>query len=101
MTKKGNGVGTRPERYEERKDETEILKIGTTTTSKFFGSSNRQDRRANARRGIKEKGRVYLLRSGKTEGNLQRNKCEIKKTDEKNGQYKCILKMIMSKVDKG
>lgn len=23
MTKKGNGVGTRPERYEERKDETE------------------------------------------------------------------------------
>lgn len=23
MTKKGNGVGTRPERYDERKDETE------------------------------------------------------------------------------
>lgn len=58
----------------------EILKIGTTTTSKFFGSSRIGKTGARTREeGIKEKGRVYLLRSGKTEGNPQRNKYEVKK----------------------
>lgn len=38
MTKKGNGIGTWPERYVERKDEAERLKIVTTTTSKSSGA---------------------------------------------------------------
>jgi len=38
VTKKGSGVGTWPERYVERKDETERLKIVTTTTSKSSGA---------------------------------------------------------------
>lgn len=62
MTKKGNGVGTWPERYVERKDETERLKIVTTTASK---SSNARIGKTGARkrREIKEKRNViYYVR---------------------------------------
>lgn len=38
VTKKGNGIGTWSERYVERKDEAERLKIVTTTTSKSSGA---------------------------------------------------------------
>ena len=64
MTKKGIGVGTWPERYVERKDETERLKIVTTTTSKFSGARIGKTDVRN-RRGIKEKRRFifyYALR---------------------------------------
>lgn len=84
MTKKGNGVGTWPERYVKRKDETERLKIVTTTTSKSSGLSGAQIGKTDVRkrRRIKEKRRLifyYVLEKQflKTEGNLQRNNYKI------------------------
>lgn len=80
VTKKGSGIGTWPERYVERKNETERLKIVTTTTSKFSGARiGKTD--ARNRREIKEKRSViyYVLEKLflKTDGNLQGNKYKI------------------------
>jgi hypothetical protein len=76
VTKKGNGAGTWPERYVERKDETERLKIVTTTTSKSSRAGARIGKTdARRRKGIKEKRRVYYALEKlllKTEDNLQR-----------------------------
>lgn len=80
VTKKGNGIGTWPERYVERKDETERLKIVTTTTSKSSGARIGKTG-ARKRREIKETRSVIYHALEKlflkTEGNLQRGKYKI------------------------